>query len=71
MPSYPFLFRVVPEANEANVVVDLPASHAPADGVVVARQDALDLVQYLLELDRTYPVDALPRADADGQGGDS
>jgi hypothetical protein len=68
MPSYPFLFRVVPEANAASVVVDLPDSHAPASGVVVARQDALDLVQYLLELDRTYPVDVLPRADADGGG---
>lgn len=68
MPSYPFLFRVVPEANPGSVVVDLPESHAPDSGVVVARRDALDLVQYLIELDRTYPVDVLPSAPAEEGG---
>ena len=70
MPSYPFLFRQVAEPSGANVVVDLPAAYAPESGAIVARQDALDLVQYLLELDRTYAVDELPSAEgAAGEGG--
>jgi cytochrome c oxidase cbb3-type subunit 2 len=48
------------------VVVELPPEHAPASGFVVATQDALDLVQYLLELDRTYPVETLPQAGGTG-----
>jgi len=68
MPSYPFLFSQVENPTEANVVVDLPPDYAPSTGAIVARQDALDLVQYLLELDRTYPVDEIPRADAEGSG---
>ena len=59
MPSYPFLFEVKDAAGPDDTVVKLPPDYA-VDGVVVARQDALDLVQYLLELDRTYPVDVLP-----------
>jgi hypothetical protein len=39
--------------------VQLPDT-VKTSGVVVARQEALDLVQYLLELDRTYPVEDLP-----------
>lgn len=66
MPAYPFLFTRVASASEANVVVDLPPGHGPDSGEIIARQDALDLVQYLLELDRTYPVDVLPRAGEDG-----
>ena len=64
MPSYPFLFDIKPEADPDDVVVNLPGEYQPEEGVVVARQDALDLVQYLLELDRSYPVDALPEAEA-------
>ena len=69
MPSYPFLFENVAEASKDSVVVDLPPEYAPESGIIVARQDALDLVQYLLELDRTYEVDALPVADADEEAG--
>lgn len=60
MPSYPFLFEIVERPAEDDVTVPLPADYAPGDGVVIARPDALDLVQYLKELDRTYPVDVLP-----------
>lgn len=60
MPAYPFLFRVVPEPGADDVVVALPPDRQPEAGVVVARPRALDLVQYLLELDHTYPVEALP-----------
>jgi cytochrome c oxidase cbb3-type subunit 2 len=66
MPAYPFLFTRVASASPASVVVELPPDHAPASGEIIATQDALDLVQYLLELDRTYPVDAIPRAEEDG-----
>jgi hypothetical protein len=34
------------------VVVNVPGSKA----VIVARRDALGLVQYLLSMNRTYPV---------------
>lgn len=56
MPNYPFLFEIKAEAASDDVVVQLPARHQPADGIVVARLEALDLVDYLLSLDRTYPV---------------
>lgn len=66
MPSYPFLFQIVGEPARDDVTVPLPPNYAPENGVVIARPDALDLVQYLRELDRTYPVDVLPvSGDAD------
>jgi len=60
MPSYPFLFQIVEEPARDDVTVPLPPDYAPESGVVIAKRDALDLVQYLRELDRTYPVDVLP-----------
>ena len=62
MPSYPFLFEVKPEAEEGDVVVALPPDYA-VDGVLTAKQDAIDLVHYLLGLDRSYSVDVIPMAD--------
>lgn len=59
MPAYPFLFEEKERAAEGDVVVQLPDTEG-SSGVVVASDEALDLVQYLLELDRTYPVDELP-----------
>jgi cytochrome c oxidase cbb3-type subunit 2 len=61
MPSYPFLFDVKPKAEAGDTVVTVPEAYAPREGVVVAKQDALDLVAYLKSLDRTYvaPPDAL------------
>lgn len=56
MPAYPFLFEVKREAKTDDVVVALPDEHSPPQGVVVARQEALDLTAYLLSLDRTYPA---------------
>ncbi|GAB3628135.1 hypothetical protein PTE30175_02486 [Pandoraea terrae] len=57
MPSYPYLFQVKPEAQSGDVVVKLPKQYQPTNGgVVVATQDALDLVAYLQSLDRTYPA---------------
>ncbi len=56
MPNYPFLFVVKAQADAGDITVDLPPGDQPADGVVVARSEALDLVAYLLSLDRTYPA---------------
>jgi cytochrome c oxidase cbb3-type subunit 2 len=56
MPAYPFLFRVVTHAAPGDKIVTLPPAFAPAGGVVVASQDALDLVAYLTSLNHTYPV---------------
>lgn len=56
MPAYPFLFDVKDEASPEDVVVKLPAEFRPEGKVVVARQEALDLVAYLQSLNRTYPV---------------
>lgn len=56
MPAFPFLFEHKEFAGDDDYVVKLPPSAAPATGVVVARQEALDLVKYLLALDRTYPA---------------
>ena len=38
----------------------MPPAFAPKNGVVVAKQDALDLVAYLMSLDHTYAVDDAP-----------
>ncbi len=56
MPAYPFLFLVKDAAEEGEQTVALPPGHAPFGKVVVATQDALDLVKYLQALDHTYPV---------------
>lgn len=56
MPAYPYLFEVKAGPGPGDVVVWLPAEYRPANGVVVAKPEALDLVAYLLSLDRTYPA---------------
>lgn len=62
MPAYPFLFVRRDRARDDDRVVSLPPGVAPAGQVVVATREALDLVEYLLSLDRTYPI--LPTASA-------
>ncbi len=56
MPSYPFLFEIKDKAEQGDKVVHLPPGYEPPGKVVVARPEALDLVEYLISLDRTYPV---------------
>jgi cytochrome c oxidase cbb3-type subunit 2 len=56
MPSYPYLFEIKDKAEDGDKVVNLPPGAAPAGKVVVATQEARNLVQYLLALDHTYPV---------------
>jgi cytochrome c oxidase cbb3-type subunit 2 len=57
MPSFPFMFDLKDKAGPGDKVVNLPPSYAPAGKVVVAKQEALDLVAYLVGLNHTYPVD--------------
>ena len=62
MPAYPFMFDVRQGgAKPGDVVVNLPPAYAKAGQVVVAKPEALALVEYLISLDRTYP--ALKAAD--------
>lgn len=59
MPSYPYLFETRQgAAKQDETVVKLPPGFAKPGEVVVAKPEALALVNYLLALDRTYP--ALP-----------
>ena len=62
MPAYPFLFEAKDKADKDEVLVNLPEGRAPAGKVIVARPEALDLVRYLLSLDRSYPILAAPAA---------
>lgn len=60
MPSFPFLFEVLPEGEPTRLeVVKTPPGLV--DGVLVATPDASVLVDYLIQLDHTYPPP--PRRD--------
>ena len=57
MPPFPWLFEERTSAGPLDVVVDLPAKFQPRPGVViVAGPEAIDLVKYLLGMDRSYRV---------------
>lgn len=56
MPSFPFLFEAKDKPDPDDVVVSVPDRFKPEGKTIVARQEALDLVAYLLSLDRTYPA---------------
>ncbi len=62
MPAFPFLFELKTQADKEDHVVKLPPSAGPVGQVVVARPEALDLVRYLLSLDRSFPVLVTPPA---------
>lgn len=66
MPAYPYLFETKAAAEPGDEVVKLPPGQGPAQGVVVARPEALDLVKYLQGLDHTYPVLPPPPRSAAG-----
>jgi cytochrome c oxidase cbb3-type subunit II len=55
MPAYPYLFVRKKAAAPGDVVVKLPTSNQPPGEVVVATQEALDLVAYLQSLNRILP----------------
>lgn len=56
MPSYPYLFEIKDKADDGDRTVTMPHGFTPPGKVVVARQEALDLVAYLQGLDHTYPA---------------
>jgi len=66
MPAFPFLFRQSDVVGPTDVVVKLPAGYGPATEHLIALPAALDLVQYLKELDRTYPTAAIPERTQSG-----
>ncbi|MEK8090536.1 cbb3-type cytochrome c oxidase subunit II [Thermithiobacillus plumbiphilus] len=55
MPSFPYLFALKDRAAPGDTVVKVPAEFAPVGKVVVARPEAVALVNYLLSLNHTYP----------------
>ena len=57
MPAYPYMFELREgAAKPREVVVSLPPKWALPGKVVVAKPEALALVEYLISLDRTYPA---------------
>jgi cytochrome c oxidase cbb3-type subunit II len=63
MPAYPYLFEIRRgPAQPGETVVALPPGVVEPGVRVVARQEALDLVEYLLSLDRSYPARQAPVA---------
>lgn len=62
MPGYPFLFEVTDFVPEGAIAVTLPPEYRVRGGTVIAKPEAVELVEYLLSLDRTYPTDELPVA---------
>lgn len=72
MPAFPFMFELKDKADDGDKVVNMPPAYTPEGKVIVAKQEALDLVTYLVGLNHTYPVDTgviLPdpkKAESDG-----
>ena len=64
MPPYPYLFRISANPQPGAKIVTLPPEFAPQNGSVIAAEDALDLVAYLLSLDRTFPAIPVPAPQA-------
>lgn len=62
MPSYPYLFIMKGQAEPNDVIVQLPEGQVPQGKIVVATPEAIELVSYLLSLDRTHPVQPQDRS---------
>jgi cytochrome c oxidase cbb3-type subunit 2 len=64
MPRFPFLFeeKARGAVQPGDRVVVVPGPRAPKDRVVVAKPEAIALVDYLLSLKRSYPVPPVARA---------
>lgn len=63
MPPYRFLFNVVDEPGPDDKVVNIPPPYGPESGKVVATEEGMALVAYLLSLDHTYPAPTLPQPE--------
>lgn len=66
MPAYPFLFDVKDSGlvGDGEKVVHLPPGVVEEGKVVVAKPEAMDLVAYLISLNRNYPVLSTEQATA-------
>src|SRR5690625_2778109 len=60
MPSYPWMFKEKRKADESDIVVNVDKKFTRRGGVIVAKQEALDLVDYLLALKQTPLPDGTP-----------
>lgn len=58
MPGFPFLFEHKAKAEEGDKVLNVPATFAPKQGVVVITPEAEALVDYLVSLQHNYPAPA-------------
>jgi cytochrome c oxidase cbb3-type subunit 2 len=62
MPPYPWLFEEEEEYSEqvfkaqGKRIVPVPVEYRPNGKVIIATDDALDLVAYLLSLNHTYSI---------------
>ncbi|HEX6629877.1 MAG TPA: cbb3-type cytochrome c oxidase subunit II [Gemmatimonadaceae bacterium] len=72
MPGFPYLFEEKDSSavQPGDRVVTIPGPRAPKGKVVVAKPEAIALVDYLISLKRQYPVSEPPRDGmAMGRGG--
>jgi len=71
MPGFPFLFeeKAAGAVQPGERVVRIPGPRAPRGVVVVARPEAVALVDYLISLKRQYPVSDSGRASHAMAGG--
>ena len=71
MPAYPYLFeeKAPDEVTPNDRVVRIPGPRAPEGVVVVAKPEAIALVDYLISLKRQYPVPAAAQARDRALGG--
>lgn len=60
MPGFPYLFEEKPAnaVRSGERVVEIPGPRAPRGVKVVATREAIALVDYLISLKRTYPIEA-------------
>jgi cytochrome c oxidase cbb3-type subunit II len=61
MPAFPWMFEIKDKADAGDVIVNVPAEFLDGQkGVVVARQDALNLVAYIQSLKQVELPDGAP-----------
>ena len=68
MPKFTYLFeeKRPDEVTNSDRIVKIPGPRAPKNVVVVAKPEAIALVDYLISLKRTYPITDSTTAEAQG-----